>query len=649
MTTRNRRLLSPVIAAWMLSAAIAAAQAPWQVTVTPTINPLPIGFCGAVHVTVRDGAGIEVPRNPLGARVSIADFDMTVSAPGNRSVAGQQIDASHWSVCACSGATAGAVGTVTASYPAKSLPAAARVPGIAFTSTATFAIAPAKGANPAACAAPAPSPSNKPVAAPPASSSAAVAAGPKPVVAPKAVVAPATAPTAPNNAQRKATSSQAATAPQNSQPATVPLPPSVPAIPSIPAFPNSVADWAALQQALGGKGWAQLQKDVEESLNEPLDDAEDAPPPGVPDLLGGGRNHAAAVAAFKTMLPVLRHPRCANCHANVTYWDQEPEHGGPATHKGGDINELPESDKDSFGNRNVKFTPCADCHTKAPPAWDHTGPVWTGLDDYQMCQQMKRAAFNGVNLLGHMREDELIKLAFDGRRAMEDVTPEPPPLSHSQFLRATTEWINRMDAMKKWPKALSEGCPRTDAWSGAIEYTYTEVAKLTKHESHGVVHVVGGLAKWSALTARTEDHSAKNCRDVFTASASGGGQMQLLTMDFTSENPVTGFSMPGPHQKPTGAAPQTAFVGLTIFPGQYSVSIDLPMVGTGRNDGGGSACPGYKSYTREFGGKIGESGGGKFDPDNPDELSGTMTKTLFPGASVTMKWQFMRLNEARGN
>lgn len=392
----------------------------------------------------------------------------------------------------------------------------------------------------------------------------------------------------------------------------------------------------------------QLQKAVEESLNEPLDDMDDEPPPGAPDSLGGGRNHAAAVAAFKTMLPVLRHPRCVNCHANITYWDQGPEHGGPATHKGGDINELPETDKDSHGNRNVKFTPCADCHTKAPPAWDLTGPIWTGLDDYQMCQKVKDAAFNGVNLLGHMREDALIKLAFEGRRAMEDVTPEPPPLSHSQFLRATTEWINRMDAMKKWPKSRSEGCPRTDAWSGAIEYTYTEVSKLTKHESHGVVHVVGGLAKWSALAARTEDHSAKNCRDVFNASASGGGEMQLITIDFTSENPVTGFTMPGARQKTTGTAPQSAFVGLTILPGQYSVSIDLPMTGAGRNDGGGPACPGYKAYTREFGAKIGESAGGKFDPDNPDELSGTMTKTLFPGASVTMKWQFMRLNEDRG-
>ena len=32
----------------------AAAQASWQVTLTPTLNPLPIGFCGAVHLTVLD-------------------------------------------------------------------------------------------------------------------------------------------------------------------------------------------------------------------------------------------------------------------------------------------------------------------------------------------------------------------------------------------------------------------------------------------------------------------------------------------------------------------------------------------------------------------------------------------------------------------
>ncbi len=405
-----------------------------------------------------------------------------------------------------------------------------------------------------------------------------------------------------------------------------------------------------MQESLGSKGWAELQKALDEYLEESPDPEEYKPPPEVANMLGGGRNHAQAVAAFKRMLPVLRHARCVNCHMRVTYFDQIEKHGGEkATHKGGDINELPMTARDAYGSQDVKFSPCKDCHTKAPPAWDLSGPEWTGLDDFQMCQEMKRAAFNGVNLIGHLREDDLVKLAFEGRKAMEDVTPEPPPLTHSEFLRATTEWVNRMDAMKQWPKARSEGCPRTDAWSGAIEYTFTEAGKLSKFESHGAVHIVGGRAKWSALAARQEDHSAKNCRDVFTGSASGDGVMQLVTIDHTSENPVTGFKMPAPGARPPAdAEAPTAFVGLTIFPGKYSLAIDLPMEGSGSNQGGGSACPGYKPYVREFDSKISETANGKFDPDNPDELSGTNTYSPFPGASITLKWQFMRLNSDRG-
>jgi hypothetical protein len=140
-----------VLTACVLAPAVAFAQAPWTVTVTPTLNPLAIGFCGAVQLTVFDASGKEVPRNPLGFRVTMADFDVTVTAPG-ASVAGQQIDTTHFSVCGCQGGAAGTVATVTATYPAQALAAAARVPGIAFQKTATLVLSEVKGpVNPPAC------------------------------------------------------------------------------------------------------------------------------------------------------------------------------------------------------------------------------------------------------------------------------------------------------------------------------------------------------------------------------------------------------------------------------------------------------------------------------------------------------------------
>jgi hypothetical protein len=635
-------IVAHLLVAWSISGGAQAQSPQWHVIVTPTLNPLPIGLCGAVQVTVLDAAAMDMPRNPLGARVTIADFDMTVAAPGARSVVGQQIDASHWSVCACSGAPVGGVATVTATYPARALPAAARVAGASFTSTATVFIAAAKGTSPPACLAAPPAAANtgaaKAVSAPAPAARNATAAANAPTSVP--ATSPATAPAtgAPNNSKQSSS--------PNSQPANAPSPP--PGLPAqIPGFPASAADWAALQKSLGSKGWADLQKETNAAMDETPDNTDDKPPPGVPkEMMGTGRNHAAAVAAFKKLAPVLRHARCANCHTDITYWD-DPGEGGdpprPATHKGGDINELPPTAKNGYGQPDLKFTPCQDCHIKAPVAWKNSGPDWTGLDDYQLCQKLKQAMFNGEVLLDHLRTDDLIKLAFQGQRAM-DLTPQPPPLSHTQFMQYATEWINRMDAMKKFPKARSEGCPRNDSWSGAIEYTYTEVSKLNRYESHGVVHVVGGLAKWSALAARQEDHSAKNCPSVYSASASGGGEMQLVTIDYTSEKGVSGISMANLQPKPGAVAPDS-FVGLTIFPGRYGLSIDLPMKGSGRYQGGGPACPGYRSITQVFDAKIGQGADGKFDPDNPDELSGTKTESPFPGATFTMKWQFMRLNE----
>ena len=136
---------------WLIPIA-AWAQGPITVTVTPTLNPLPIGLCGAVQLSVVDPATRDMPRNALGARVTIADFDMTVAGA---SVVGYQIDASHFAACACQGGTAGSTATVTATYPARSLAQRAQVAGVPRQTQATFTIATAKGGvNPPGCANP---------------------------------------------------------------------------------------------------------------------------------------------------------------------------------------------------------------------------------------------------------------------------------------------------------------------------------------------------------------------------------------------------------------------------------------------------------------------------------------------------------------
>jgi hypothetical protein len=136
-----------ILTASLIGTLVARAESPWMVSLVPTKNPLPIGGCAAVRLQLLDRSSKDSPRNPRGAYVSLADFDFTVTAADQRSVAGQYDGASYFSACACQGAAVGAIATVTATYPAATLAPEARVPGVAFQTSATFALAKANGAS----------------------------------------------------------------------------------------------------------------------------------------------------------------------------------------------------------------------------------------------------------------------------------------------------------------------------------------------------------------------------------------------------------------------------------------------------------------------------------------------------------------------
>ncbi|MEP6689802.1 MAG: fibronectin type III domain-containing protein [Gemmatimonadaceae bacterium] len=126
----------------------------WTVTLMPSVTAIPIGSCSAVGIDLRDASGKEGPRNPAGQRVSLADFDMSVSAASGSSAAGSYNGATSWSACGCQGSAVGALATITATYPARLLADRARVPGVAFQSSISVPLAAARGANnPSACTA----------------------------------------------------------------------------------------------------------------------------------------------------------------------------------------------------------------------------------------------------------------------------------------------------------------------------------------------------------------------------------------------------------------------------------------------------------------------------------------------------------------
>ena len=108
-------------------------QAPWKVEVTPATNPLAIGNCTWVYVTVKDAKG-QTPRNSRGRLITQSHFDM-----GTAGVAvGVWDNPNLYGVCGCKGAKPGMVVTVTASYPAAALDPRERVDGVAFKSEVQF-------------------------------------------------------------------------------------------------------------------------------------------------------------------------------------------------------------------------------------------------------------------------------------------------------------------------------------------------------------------------------------------------------------------------------------------------------------------------------------------------------------------------------
>jgi microsomal dipeptidase-like Zn-dependent dipeptidase len=129
------------LAALLMVATGAGAQSPWSLTLRPASPSLRAGECTPVYLDLLNASGRDSPRNPAGMKVSIADFDMSVTGGA---VVGRYDGPSAWSACACP-ASAGVSATITASYPARGLALKARVSGVAFQTSITVPVGERRG------------------------------------------------------------------------------------------------------------------------------------------------------------------------------------------------------------------------------------------------------------------------------------------------------------------------------------------------------------------------------------------------------------------------------------------------------------------------------------------------------------------------
>ncbi|MGB6152175.1 MAG: hypothetical protein WBG48_09295 [Pricia sp.] len=148
---------------------------------------------------------------------------------------------------------------------------------------------------------------------------------------------------------------------------------------------------------------------------------------------------------YTTMMDVLTHQRCMNCHPN----DNVPKQGD-------------ESHPHNFGvaggenDHGFQATKCATCHQSENNAYSgvpgapHWGLApasmgWEGLSRNEIAENMLNVETNGgknhEELVKHMTEDALVLWAWNPGVDAKGKVREIPPVSETEFKAAVKAWF----------------------------------------------------------------------------------------------------------------------------------------------------------------------------------------------------------------
>lgn len=156
---------------------------------------------------------------------------------------------------------------------------------------------------------------------------------------------------------------------------------------------------------------------------------------------GSQGDAAAASAAFESMMPVLHHPRCMNCHSAGDF----PRQGDDSHRHTMQVHRGPEG-------HGVNAVKCSTCHQDhnvmglhTPPGaagWGLPSPampmVWEGLSDRQLCELLKDPRRNGHRTVEQIVEHMHTPLVLWGWDPGEGRTPIATP--QARFLMNVQEW-----------------------------------------------------------------------------------------------------------------------------------------------------------------------------------------------------------------
>jgi hypothetical protein len=155
------------------------------------------------------------------------------------------------------------------------------------------------------------------------------------------------------------------------------------------------------------------------------------------------RDDAQAASAFEAILPVLRHPRCMNCHSR-----------GNFPRQGDDLHLHTMNVRRGPNGQGVAGMRCGTCHQDHNLAGEHMPPgapdwhlpsarepmIWEGLSARQLCELFKDPAHNGHRTVDGIVRHMNTPLVLWGWHPGEGRNPIPMP--ESEFLAKVKEWAS---------------------------------------------------------------------------------------------------------------------------------------------------------------------------------------------------------------
>lgn len=278
------------------------------------------------------------------------------------------------------------------------------------------------------------------------------------------------------------------------------------------------------------------------------------------------------------MMPVLSHPRCANCHGGVNVETGE-------NHPGGEVSDVPVDDQGNMLPGTQSNEQCLECHDEV--ALDTQISVWRlapkhmsliNKDTLTLCQQMR--TLNNLGRTGdpgtaaneafihHLSTDQLIGFAFEGRRGMLDTSPEPPPMNRAEFVAAASRWIEQGGARcGGWTGSIVQKTAlRSHSPGSDLATDITITINVNGGSSTATVHVEGSTVQDGA--------TVNGCRTFNHETFSADGSNLAATVAIAVTPAMAGEGLPE-------LPPEVAELGITMpdfATGGYVITFGVPQV-----------------------------------------------------------------------